>query len=311
LVFFSLIGEKVLVFSQWTSTLDQIEFFLNTPNHYLHRRNEAMDEQNVGVVYKSNIDYYRLDGQTSSKKRFEMMQKWNSNQEKNVVLFLLSTKAGGLGINLTGATRVILFDVCWNPSHDWQSVCRAYRYGQKHPVHVYRLVQGNALEEKIWNRCCAKVWVAKHIVDDNTPERFLLRDDLDLFTNSEFLRNERFDNLGNDFVLDDLIEMRHELNVLSIVEHESLFREYQNDKLTEEELEETQKEYEKLLLAAEIEESLLSFQNDQDQQENHSNLITNLFGEDDDSGPDILEKKEERKRKVPVKKKISKKIKKK
>jgi len=64
-------------------------------------------------------------------------------------IFLLSTRAGGLGINLTGADRVIIYDIDWNPQNDIQAMDRAYRIGQKNPVQVFRLVTEHTIEERM------------------------------------------------------------------------------------------------------------------------------------------------------------------
>ena len=72
------------------------------------------------------------------------------NKTDKYQIFMLSTKAGGLGINLTGADRVILYDIDWNPQNDIQAMDRAYRIGQKNTVHVYKMITEHTIEERIF-----------------------------------------------------------------------------------------------------------------------------------------------------------------
>jgi hypothetical protein len=74
-------------------------------------------------------------------------------------VFLLSTKAGGVGLNIVGASRLVLFDIDWNPAHDLQAMARVWRDGQTRPVHIYRLLLAGTIDEKIFQRqvgpfCC-------------------------------------------------------------------------------------------------------------------------------------------------------------
>ena len=116
---------KVLIFSQFTMFLDILEDYCN---------------------YKE-IRYCRLDGNTSLEEREEYMNDFNNTDKYQ--LFLLSTRAGGLGINLIGADRVIIYDIDWNPQNDVQAMDRAYRIGQTKPVHVYKLITEHTIEERV------------------------------------------------------------------------------------------------------------------------------------------------------------------
>ena len=100
--------------------------------------------------WQEGLDYLRLDGQTSSDDRCRMVETFNSAQYK-LRLFLISTRAGGLGLNLAAASRVIVFDANWNPAHDLQAVHRAYRYGQSRPVYIYRLI-AEGLEQCLYRQ---------------------------------------------------------------------------------------------------------------------------------------------------------------
>lgn len=90
----------------------------------------------------------RLDGQTPVEERPSLIDEFNA-PNSNLFCFLLSTRAGGLGINLTTADTVIIFDHDYNPHNDLQALCRAHRIGQKNVLHIYRLVTVNSIEESV------------------------------------------------------------------------------------------------------------------------------------------------------------------
>ena len=118
-------GHRVLVYFQMTRMIDLME-------EYLAFRQ-----------YK----YLRLDGSSSISERRDMVSDWQSKPE--LFIFLLSTRAGGLGINLTAADTVIFYDSDWNPSNDAQAMDRAHRLGQTRQVTVYRLITKNTIDERI------------------------------------------------------------------------------------------------------------------------------------------------------------------
>ncbi len=116
---------RVLIFTQMSKMLDILEVFLNLNGH----------------------TYLRLDGSTGVEQRQRLMDRFN-NDEK-IFCFILSTRSGGLGINLTGADTVVFYDSDWNPAMDAQAQDRAHRIGQTRDVHIYRLVTQHTIEENI------------------------------------------------------------------------------------------------------------------------------------------------------------------
>jgi len=154
------VGDRLLLFSQSLCTLNLIEQFLQ-------KRTVPGQKNN----WKPGVNYYRLDGSTSAQERERLINKFNADSE--VMLFLVSTRAGSLGVNLVGANRVVIFDASWNPCHDTQAVCRVYRYGQDKETHIYRLVTDNSLEKKIYDRQINKQGMSDRIVDELNPDAHL------------------------------------------------------------------------------------------------------------------------------------------
>ncbi len=114
------VGDRVSVFSQSLSTLNVIEHMLHRHNDYytnIHRK---------GCEKKKCIHFVRIDGSTPQSLRFERIAMFN-DPTADVNVILISTRAGGEGVNLCGGNRVVIFDVCWNPCHDAQSMCRYVR----------------------------------------------------------------------------------------------------------------------------------------------------------------------------------------
>ena len=119
-------GHRILLFSQFTSMLDIIGEYL----------------------VKEQIEYFYLRGSTKTELRGEMVRAFNEGKGK---IFLISLKAGGTGLNLTGADMVIHYDPWWNPAVEDQATDRAYRIGQKNVVQVMKLITQGTIEEKIYN----------------------------------------------------------------------------------------------------------------------------------------------------------------
>lgn len=152
-------GHRVLLFSQTQQMLDILENFL----------------------IAGGYTYRRMDGLTPVKQRMALIDEFNDSD--NVFVFILTTKVGGLGTNLTGANRVIIFDPDWNPSTDMQARERAWRIGQKRDVTVYRLITRGTIEEKVYHRQIYKHFLTNKILRNPQQRRFFkARDMRDLFT---------------------------------------------------------------------------------------------------------------------------------
>ena len=137
-------GHKILIFSTYTSMF------------------EIMEQQ----LKEQKIPYYKLTGSTKVDERIKMVDEFNTNQ--NIKVFLISLKAGGTGLNLTGADMVIHYDPWWNLSAENQATDRAYRIGQKNNVQVYKLITKNTIEEKIYELQMKKAELAENMLSTQT-----------------------------------------------------------------------------------------------------------------------------------------------
>ncbi len=142
-------GNRILLFSQFTSVLKNIEKRLK----------------------KNKIEYMYLDGQTPMEDRGGLVKSFNEGEGK---VFLISLKAGGTGLNLTAADTVIHFDPWWNPAVEEQASDRAHRIGQKKTVQVIKLIARGSIEEKIYELQQKKKEIIKNVMDSEIKEENLI-----------------------------------------------------------------------------------------------------------------------------------------
>eukprot|EP00794_Sanderia_malayensis_P006071 gene6071-6773_t len=231
------IGDKILVFSQSLTTLDLIEDILSrTPVMSLAQQpNETLGA--MQRTWMKNVDYYRIDGSTPATERERLIDSFNNENNKETKLFMLSTRAGCLGINLIGANRVVVFDVSWNPCHDAQAVCRVFRYGQKKPCYIYRLVSSNTMEKRMYFRQISKQGVSDRVIDERNPiENFSKEEVHKLLTTTwenepEADYSEELDNF-DDPVLKEVCRNCGKIIVTTPFKHESLLEDHQSSKLS-------------------------------------------------------------------------------
>ena len=138
-------GHRMLIFSQWTRCLDLIGCLLDT-----------MD-----------LRFIRLDGQTTISERQELIDEYTN--DTSIPVFLLSTRAGGMGINLTAADTCILHDLDFNPFNDIQAEDRVHRIGQKKPVRIIKMVTENTVDSDIYKMQERKAEMNAAILETKKP----------------------------------------------------------------------------------------------------------------------------------------------
>jgi SNF2 family DNA or RNA helicase len=167
-------NDRVVLVSQWKYTLDMLQDLCN----------------------KRGYPFIRLDGSTDTNNRQNLVTRFNDPSSK-IFVFLLSTKAGGVGLNLIGGNRIILFEPDWNPAHDQQAMARVWRQGQQKKVFIYRLFSTGTIEEKIIQRQIVKVDVSNTVVDQGKGEKNFNKNDLrELFKYDNKCRCDTYNKIG-------------------------------------------------------------------------------------------------------------------
>lgn len=168
-------SEKIVLVSNYTSTLNLLATLLTS----------------------LGLPFLRLDGSTPAQKRQPLVDDFNRLPAESCFAFLLSAKAGGTGLNLIGASRLILFDVDWNPATDIQAMARIHRDGQKNHCRIYRVILKGSLEEKIWQRQVTKLGLADSVMENkDNVSQFSTAELRDLFRLDEESLCQTHDLLG-------------------------------------------------------------------------------------------------------------------
>ncbi|KAL4502983.1 hypothetical protein ABPG72_014212 [Tetrahymena utriculariae] len=135
--------ERIIIVSYWTQTLDVLQI----------------------MIRQKDLKFVRLDGSVNAQKRQELIDRFQ-DPTNDIKVFLLCGSAGGTGLNLSAANRMVLMEANWNPSNDLQVMGRIWRDGQTKPVHIYRLVACGTMEEKVLQRQFLKEDLSQNVVDE-------------------------------------------------------------------------------------------------------------------------------------------------
>ncbi|XP_027346708.1 switch 2 isoform X2 [Abrus precatorius] len=180
-------GDKVLLFSYSVRMLDILEKFL----------------------IRKGYCFSRLDGSTPTNFRQSLVDDFNSSPSKQV--FLISTRAGGLGLNLVSANRVVIFDPNWNPAQDLQAQDRSFRFGQKRHVVVFRLLAAGSLEELVYSRQVYKQQLSNIAVSGKMEKRYFEGvQDCKEFRGELFGISNLFRDLSDKLFTSEIIELHKE-----------------------------------------------------------------------------------------------------
>ena len=219
-------GDKVLVFS---SSIPTLNYFSD-------------------LFASSDIRYDRIDGSTKIPDRIQLIEQFHKN---SFDVLLVSTRAGGVDLNIQGANRVVIMDFGFNPAWEEQAVGRVYRLGQKKPVFVYRFLAGGTYETNMWNKQLFKTSLTQRVVDKKNPCRNARRNTRDFLHFPETVKQEDIARwVGKDPDVLDKILARHGQTEPGKID--TLIRAISTMETLQEEVEEELDDEEKKEVAAEI-----------------------------------------------------------
>ncbi|KAJ8939699.1 hypothetical protein NQ314_011041 [Rhamnusium bicolor] len=205
---------------------------------------EYCDGEELDNINNSGKLFLLLDGSSSCDNRASWCDMFNNPNNIRARLFLISTKAGGLGINLVAANRVIIFDVSWNPSHDIQSIYRVYRFGQTKPCYIYRFVAYGTMEMKIYERQVTKQAISKRVIDEQQIDRHYNQNDLQELYRCDLEPTERpIPLVPKDVLLGEMLQ-KYEKTIFKYHLHQSLLENKEAEGLNEEERKDAWEEFE-------------------------------------------------------------------
>lgn len=212
--------DKVLVFSQSIPAINFMERMFK-----LHNRK-----------------FTTLTGKTRINTRQQAVKDFNTGDKE---VFLISTTAGGVGLNLHGANRVVIMDAKWNPSHEDQAVGRAYRLGQKKHVFVYRMIVGGTFEEKLQNQTVFKTQLASQVVDKKNILASALREQTDyLFYPKPVTESDLSEFVGKDpQVMDKVLATAHDHRAVRSIQMTEALNRPDDEALTPEERAQVERDF--------------------------------------------------------------------